>query len=209
MLVNIIHPYTFKLIGNAFQIGPVPEFEERDKNLSTLVAETLAANGRVIVHRDDDEKSLRSAMQDMAFRIDPLFSFLFDSRVESVVTTHYGLPIPDKRPDAVPKKMWTALRKTYTSHSTLQRKISKPRTVFFVGGVLENCVVNAACYFHKHYQTPGQQLLYVKELCVSQDTTLLEKIQPQFDERGIQAISYQDAMKRISGHRLSTPKPPA
>lgn len=133
----------------------------------------------------------------VSLKLDPIYDFLFDSRIDIVTTTPSGIPIPDKILESIDQDLWNYFREIYTSHSGLEQKIGNPRLVIFIGGILENCIVNAAAYFHQHYKTPGQQLFYIPELCVSFDEKLLAEMRSQLDEREINPIKYEDALNLL------------
>ncbi len=197
MLINIIHPYTFKLTEDTFQIGPCEEYEERDQKVATFVKEALSSEAKVLWHKCHDGDPVKYIMHELAFESDPIYEFLFDRRVNTVTTTIYGTPLPDDKPEGIPEEQWSCFREMYTSHSELRRKIGSPGLVFFIGGVLENCIANAAVYFHQHYRRDGQQLLYLPELCVSQNPDLLKKIESELKHREINPISYEKALELV------------
>lgn len=198
MLLNIIHPYTFKLQGDGLQIGPCEEYEERDKRITSYVKTILDSGATVLHHKHYLGQGLRQVMHDVALKVDPLYEILFDTRVKTVVTTPYGTPFLDEKPAAVSRDEWEHFRKEYTSHSELQELVGSHNPIVFIGGVLENCVANAAAYFHLHYRKQGQELFYIPELCVSLDVKSLARVKPQLEGMNINFLSYEKALMIIS-----------
>ena len=41
MLLNIIHPYTYKFNGDTLDIGPCPEFRERDGKVRNFIKKSF------------------------------------------------------------------------------------------------------------------------------------------------------------------------
>lgn len=191
-LVNIIHPYTYKLKDDTFIIGPIEENEERDKKVASFVKQALKSGAHVLHHRNEHPRTIDGAMHDVSFHLDPHFKFLAD--LDYVVTTKYGAPLPDKRNGKISADVWNLMEKLYTSHSQLKEKIGTPEIAFFIGGVFENCLVNAAGYHHDHYRPPRQQLFYIPELCVSFDEKLRAEMAGKLSQRNIEPVSCQQAL---------------
>ena len=150
MLLNIIHPYVFKLIGDTLNIGPIEEFVDRDTKVKTLVEKVQKSGGKVLLHNYSDGNLIREVMHKSAFYEDPLFSFLFEEDIEKVTTTPYGVPILDKKPANIKENDWNVLLGIYTKHSELRIKTEGHETIAFIGGALERCLANAAIYFAKN-----------------------------------------------------------
>jgi hypothetical protein len=200
-LVNIIHPYTFKLIEDTLQLGPCEEFKERDANLAGFVLAALDAGAKVLHHRHEHPTTFQGHLCDAAFHFDPLFEFLFDARIGSVVTTQSGIPMPDNRVEGVTEEDWKTLSEIYTSQSKLGSMVRDCGDVFFVGGVFENCLANAAFYFNKFYRREGQGMFYIPDLCVTFVAERKKDCEDILAKNGISGVSVQyaiDAMRRKS-----------
>jgi hypothetical protein len=196
-LVNIIHPYTFKLVEDTLQMGPCKEFRERDASLSGFILAALDAGAKVLHHRHEHPKTFRGHMCDAAFYFDPLFEFLFDARIGSVVTTQAGIPMPDDKIKCVSEDEWNALSDVYTSKSKLGSIVDGHGDVFFVGGVLENCLANAAFYFNKFYRREGQGMFYIPELCVTFVAEERKRCEDIFAKNRILGVSIEYAVEAL------------
>ncbi len=197
MLINIIHPYTFKLTGDTLNIGPCEEYDERDRKVAAFVRKALDSKVQVLWHKYHDGKPLTHTMQDIALKFDPIYEILFDERVDIIVTTPYGIPFPDEKPEEIPQDEWEYFQQIYTSDLEIKKRIEKHNPIILIGGALENCIANASVYFHNNYKINDQELFYVPELCVSFDKNLLAKIKPQLDARNIKPIEYEKAMELL------------
>jgi len=198
MLLNIIHPHTFRQVGDTLMIGPYEPYKERDEKVSAFVTRTLDSGKKVISNNYSDGYFISDCLRRAAFLGDPLYTFLSDERIDTITTPATGTPIPDKRPEAIPVEYREALRQIYISHSDLKGKVGGYEHVIFIGGFLGNCVTNAAAYFHQHYRKSGQQLFYIPELCVSFREKDLAEVKPKLDERDIRPLDYEEAMDLIS-----------
>ena len=198
MLINIIHPYVFKLKGDTLHGGPIEEFRERDEKISKLVSNALNKGVKVLHHRAQHPESLHGFLQDTTFESDPLFKFLFDDRISHVVTLDYGVPLPDVKPRDIKDKEWRSLSEFYTSHSELKSKVEKSNPCLFIGGVLENCLANASKYFRENFFDDETAIYYVPNVCVSLDKDLLDKVEPKLRKANIFPLNYDDALSLIS-----------
>ncbi len=197
MLLNIIHPYTYKVKGNSLIFGDIEEFKERDTKISSFIKLALDSNIRVMHHRDSPKNSLDGLLRDMLFEYDSFFQILFDPRIDSVTTTIYGVPLLDEKPANMSDEIWSKLKKTYTSQNELKDKTGNNKTTIFIGGILENCVINAASYHHKYHKTENEQLYYIPELCVSLESNLFNKVKLKLMEKDIKQLSYSEAIALI------------
>ena len=198
MLVNIIHPYVFKMQGDCLEIGPVKEHHERDVKLNYFVTAALEAQVSVLHHQYDDGHPISSSMQKAAFDYDPLYSFLQDSRIKTITTLPFGTPPPSVRPDKVSEEAWIELHKIYSSHEEVREKIGTPTTVLFIGGALEACVGGFIQYFDKHYRKPNQRVAYIPDLCVivNQDFWATQ-MKSKLDSLNVEAIDYDSALDLV------------
>lgn len=194
-LVNIIHPVVYKLKGGNFILGRIDEYKERNEKLTHFLRTALENNATVIHQRDEHPDSIGGAMRDAYFYFDDENHILFDERIKVAVTTMRGGPIPKEKPEKMPEDKWRIFQEVYTSHSQLQAMIRNPDITFFIGGVLERCLGNAAGYQQFYYKKEGQRIVYIPELCVSLDTTEREEMESKLTEREIHSISYEEALK--------------
>src|SRR3989338_2989768 len=142
--LHIIHPYTYKLKGDTFVVGPRKETKERDTQVATFVGKALESGAQVVHHRNKSSRFLDGIIQDGMFQMDPLFDFLNDPRLSSVVTSPFGTPLPDEKPVGCSDEIWAAAQEVYTTHSQFQQELRNSSISFLIGGVLEACVSNFA-----------------------------------------------------------------
>ena len=199
MLLNIIHPYTYKFNGDTLDIGPCPEFRERDEKVRNFIRKSFDVGANVILHNYSEGSCIGDGLRDAAFLTDPLFDFLFDERIKEVKTTIHGLPRFDKKPKGFPRREWEIFSKIYISHLEFSKLIGREKNVFFIGGVLENCVANIMNYFYENHIRNGERLFYIPELCVSVDPKKWEEIDMEKKTKGVvSTISYERVMDLIS-----------
>ena len=65
MLVNVIHPYTYKLDGNTFILGSRKECQYRDENISKFITRALDAGVRTLVHSCNRRNPISDSMQNL------------------------------------------------------------------------------------------------------------------------------------------------
>lgn len=197
MLLNIIHPYTYKLKDDTIQIGPCPEYEARDRAVTQFVQKMLDLDSKVLLHLRYDGNKMHHILEEVALHVDPLYKIFLDERIEQVVTTGYGVPLPDQRLEKLSDEQWGSVQNIYTSNAQLQAKMSGHKEVLFMGGILENCITNMASYFHAKYRVEGQDVRYIPELSVSRDEELWTQMQIVLGDRKIYPISVNDVWDRL------------
>ena len=79
MLINIIHPYTFKLTGDTLNIGPCEEYDERDRKVAAFVRKALDSKVQVLWHKYHDGKPLTHTMHDLAFHRKALVNYFYST----------------------------------------------------------------------------------------------------------------------------------
>lgn len=198
-VLNVIHSYTYKILDGSNVIGPVEEYRERDRKVANLVNAALDSGSRVIMHQANHPSTPEGALDIAALFADPIYHFIFDKRLEWAVTTLYGFPIPDRNDGRIPEDKWCEMEQVFTKHSMLAELVQDAGEYLFIGGALENCVVNAACYFDMHFRQGNEMMAYVPEVCASFDQQLLEKMQKEFEKRNIHQIRYDEAVSLFSG----------
>lgn len=196
MLVNIIHPYTYKIEGDTPKIGPINKFKSRDSKVSNFVKIALENGAKILNHESWDYKrdGFDRLLTKIALETDPLFEILFDDRVDCITTMANGLPIVDERPEELEEHIWDYLKSFYISHSELKDKIENMKTIMFIGGYLENCLAKVSLYFHRNYRSNGQRILYVPEVCVSIDKEKFKEVKQKLEDAEIEEISYDEAI---------------
>ncbi len=198
-MVHLIHPYTYKLEGDTFIAGPIPKHHRRDSLVAAFIDRALEKGAQVMHHRDKNPRFLEGVLQDAMLEGDPLFSFLRDPRINSVVTTPLGIPLPSQKPAGCSSEVWSAAQEVYTSHSQFQQELrSSPSVSFLLGGVLEACVSNFALYYHQHYQREGEQVFYLPQLCVSFNTIVRREREETLRQANIKSLSYPRAIRMLS-----------
>lgn len=148
----------------------------------------------MIYHRCYHGDDRRYLIHDIALQSDPVYEFLFDSRVESITTTDHGIPIPDEKPDKISGELWNILKEVYTTHSKLLQLMEDHETIFFVGGILENCVANSA-YYIRNYSNNDKRLYYIPELSVSSNDEELKRVKELLSKEEIHPIKCDEAIK--------------
>ncbi len=194
-VVNIIHPYTYKIKGDTYVFGPIKKCEARDRTVSTVVNAALDHNASIIHHRDSVPDTPKARFRDLAFQEDPLYSFLFDPRIIPIVTTEWGIPICDEKPKGTPRAIWAEAEQTYIKHTAFQRMVGSPDLVLLIGGALENCLRNMAVYFVENYHLLPSSVKYVPELCVSFDHRERQTQMRILGSQGIEAVSPARALE--------------
>lgn len=201
-LVNIIHPYTYKLEmedgGLRLVIGECPQYLERDKKVESFVQTVLDFNVKVINHENYPENFIERGFQKEALRLDSIYNFLEDERIEIIDTLPNGFPLPDKKFEKISKKLWKNYKKTYITNSRLQKKIKHFEKHFFVGGAFERCLGNAAAYYHDTYRISGENLFCVKDLCASFFDNQVKEMEQELSKRNIQIINYDEALELLN-----------
>ena len=196
-LVNLIHPYTYRLQGNGLIIGPMEEFCERDFMAAEFLTRALE-RGKVLHCRDQPERSLRGILVQTAFMGSPLYHVLADSRMKSVVIPVHGIPLPETRPEQISHDIWCQLQGIYASHRQLQQEVGQPQNVFFIGGMLENCVTSAAFYHSQFFRSHAQQLYYVPELCATRDVGDRKITEEKFQQQNIHPLTFAEALELMT-----------
>lgn len=200
MLLNIVHPYTYKLEGSTLLLGQSPEGEAREREIrvSEFANLALQSGEKVIWHKASRGNPISDMMVSTGFRMDTLYEFLFDENVDSITTTGHGTPIPDNIPEGFDPELWKQGQGIYTSHSQFEEKIGAERDVVFIGGMLENCVANAANYFHQNYRIEDQNLFYIPELCVSVNSQELKEVEKKLRGRNILPLEINSARELLA-----------
>ncbi len=193
-LVHLVHPYVYKLQGDTFMIGPIEAFRERDLKVAEFLRLALDLDHQVLHHRHHRADTLDGSLCDVAFKSDPIYgSLLFDSALDTIVTTSRGTPFPDERPEQIPLERWEIYMHHFTTDMQF-KEILKPRDLsFFIGGCLDACLANAMGYFNLHHRLTEEKLFYVPELCVTLDETKFPEIKEKLDRLHIYPLIYAEA----------------
>lgn len=198
MLLNIIHPYTYKLKDNDLHLGAIPEFTVRDMGVAAVVNAALEKKARVLLHKYHNGSEFHAALEQGALNADPLYNILSDPAIITVVTTPFGLPRPDTRPESIAEEIWARAEQIYTPESELKGYFQQVNQIIFIGGILERCVTNIACQAHQNYLKQEQEMFYIPELCVSLDQELLERTTiPEFAKRKIKPLTIEQFRRSL------------
>lgn len=196
-LVNIVHPYTLKLLGEDLILCPIEEFEERDEKIVEFIRSALDLKARVLKH--DSNNGMIELMAYGAISLDPIFrDILKDKRIRNVFTiSTTGLPLPEQKPDYVTSlESWRMAKKIISSNSKLKRSIGSPKRTFYIGGYFDVCIKNMALHQRKHY-TPKKEIFYVEDLCVVGDSRKEKNAREELLKANINSINYEEAMKLL------------
>ncbi len=196
-LVHIVHPYTFQLQGNTLVFGLVEETESRNAQVKSFLETAVESGSRLLHHRDRAPDTIEGAMVDVALRVSEYLETLFRQDVQQVVTTHYGVPIPDIYPDGTSQEFRDFADRTFTKHTPLQKIIGNPRRNFVIGGIYEACVANFANYYAQYYPMGERKIVCIRELCVSLDEKEQKKIEGWLKSKGVKTISYEEAISLL------------
>lgn len=119
-LVNIVHPYVYKMEDGENIIGPSDYFRERDEKVAAFLRAALD-EAFVLHQRQYPEHSPEGMLETAAFEMDPAYRGIFiDKRMMAAVTPLTGIPLPDTRVERISETEWERLSKMFTDHSTLR-----------------------------------------------------------------------------------------
>lgn len=195
--LNVIHPYTYKLLGETLQLGPCEEFAERDKQVGDLVNQALYRKKSVVRHDMFEARGVAAMMKNASLLLDPELSCLYDERIKKVTTTMYGMALMDERPEQMAEADWNILREQLTTESQMLEILGKEGDLIFIGGVLENCMANAMAQARRKFRPNGGTVAYVPELCVSVDEELRGKVEEIFEQEKIIALTLEAATRML------------
>lgn len=203
VVLSMVHPYTYKLQDGNLMLGPVAEFQERDKVLSNVVNHALDRGVQVVCHWLQHPESIEGAIEQVTFSVDPLFAWTKDQRMHHVVTSKYGVPIPDNPPGNISQRSWENLKKYFTTQSKLREVMGNPDMIIFVGGLLEACVTSAMGYHHQYDRRKGQRVAYIPELCVSLDQEQRRMFEGELEKIAIERVNCAEAQRMfMNGNTL-------
>lgn len=192
-LVNIVHPYVWKVKGNAFHVGNVEEYKERDKKIVNFLRKSLDLGIKILRFDDTSRGDFQNILERGAFEEPPYEGIFYDERVIQVKAPSNAIPILDKKPKEISKENWEIVNKYCISHSDLKELIGNPKNTFYLGGYLEYCLINAVAYQKDHY-TPDENVFVVEDLCSVYCLDEVTKAMSEFSSRNIKVIPYKEAM---------------
>ena len=200
-LVNIVHPYSYKMLreGDGFKLvyGGIEEFRERDTQVVTFVRTALDLGVRLSRHEFPPKGNINYILQRGAISVDPIYGeILFDKRIKEVITLESGEPIFDKKPEKIDRKTWKKFNGLFISDSKLRELIGKPDRTFYIGGFFEACVKNMAYHQKKNY-TPNKKVFCIEELCASTNDEKTQEVREVLQKDGIKIITYEEAMELL------------
>ena len=198
MILNVVHPYTYKLKGTTLDIGPSEETKERDSKVSHFVQAVLGSGGRVVAHERFDERGvIAQDFHRIAVEMDPFLKILYEPRVEWVSTTRFGLPIEDKRPERVSKGNWRKIQKCLITRSRFAKILGESEKLVFIGGALENCVAEIALYSLINYRKEIGSVFVIPELCATFDPKQRAYVEGVLAEKGVGFLSVEQAFGMV------------
>lgn len=201
MLLNIIHPHTYKLREETLIIGPIEEFEERDRKVAFFINQVLDSKNKVLLHKEYDGSFVNFIMKEASLNCDPAYKILSDPRIDCVTTGTNGVPLKDNKPEGLSDKEWAQIGEIYSKHSELEQKMADDGPIVFIGGILERCLTNAALYYNEFIRS-NQSVVYIPELCVSIDREELKVIRKRFEATSIEEIDYSDNLELLNGFKV-------
>ena len=148
----------------------------------------------ILVHDCSCGNIITDSLEIVTLESDPLFAVFFDERVEHIVTTPSGVPIPDNKPEKISPEQWNLLNRFYIAHLALERKIQPHDRQIFIGGVFENCVANAISYYSAFYKQHIERLFYIPDLCVSFDETEKKKTEQRMMINNCRTITINESL---------------
>lgn len=175
MILNVVHPYTFKVSGNTLTLGSISVFDERNRRASSLIGRFLDLGKRVVWHKDASHDG--DFLEDLALETDESLRIIFDERVETVLTDAYGI----------------RLNPMLNQNSGCN---------VFIGGVFERCFFNSILAHTR--SSNGDRVVYVPELCsYLADHGLPEDSKTQdyhfrLKSLGVLGMSYDEVLKLLS-----------
>jgi len=164
--IHVVHPLMFKANGNKAHIGPVDEFEERDRRIQQLITGALDKGISTFYYRSNPEESIQGLMEDTILFADPLYSWIVDERLIPLVITDRGIPLPDERPERVPIDSWVRLSSIYTRAVDYKKAVGGFDNAFFIGGMLEACLANAMVYYDLRCRQSHENMYCIEDLSV-------------------------------------------
>ena len=197
-LVNIVHPYTYKMSMNELQVSSEEHSTRRDELFSHFVNNALEKGARVLYHRNAHPYDPKGILSESPFMFDSHYEVLFDEKIDSVVTTPKGIPIADRRPKKTKPENWEKLKKYYSSHSVLKQKVGHPDLTFFIGGYFDACLANAAIYHDRFFRSDDERVFFIPDLCVCRDEMYRGYVEEKLRKRSIDTICVLGALKLMS-----------
>lgn len=198
ILIHVIHPYTYNIVGNTLEMGPIEQYAERDQKVAHFLQCGLDAEARILHYRDAPKDTIRGALVNLALEPNVFYKALSDPRVDdTIITTLYGVPIPDECPPQISKEdreLYELYHSIFTTRSQLQQKLGTPSATFFIGGALEACVGNMAEYYDRYYRKNGERAYYIPELCASFNEQLRQRREERLASRSIERLTYDQAL---------------
>ena len=153
-VVHVIHPVTYsqRIVDgkSTLVIGPPEGVGERDAQIETLLRKAMDSGGKVIYHRDKYLQDFVGGMHDLTLSFNPHLKILLAKGVSQIVTTKYGLPIPESIPEEV--EGYKEYMRYYTSVSGLERLMGLNSRGIVIGGFLECCVRNFIGFILHNYK---------------------------------------------------------
>lgn len=198
-LINIVHPDTYKATKEngrwGINIGEEKSVNKRNQRVLDFVYCSLENGSEVFVHRLFSSDFMKMGYRDLAVESDKKLSRLIkDEKIKKFRTLDGGVPLQDEKPDYVPQETWDYTKSQVITDSELKDIVGKPEQTFFIGGLLEFCLMNFACHYTDNI-AGGEKMYVVPELCVSIDERKVEWAMEVMKSKEIKSVSYSEAMR--------------
>ena len=192
-IIHVIHPTTYFFHNGRIVLERSNELEQRDIQIDSLVRKVINSGGKVIHHRDKHRDDALVHFGNIMFSSNPHLKILLEERITKIVTTHYGLPIPNDLPSDFKDR--ELFMRYYTSVDGFREAIGTPSRNIIIGGLLECCVRNFIGFMLFNYS--DFPIYCVEDLCVSEDQVKRRAAIREFEKHGVEVISYEEVMRRL------------
>ena len=170
MILNVIHPYVYRLKGDTLIQREMSEYLERDRKVSGLIKRFLGVGRGVNWYQFcPNNNPLDPLWVEIAFGGDPFLSILLDSRIKKVASSEIGVPYSEKG-------------------------LQLDEEMIFIGGALERCMTNSMGV-HRILNGGGDKIRYIPELSVVFDKDELVESEWILERDGIKSVSLEEVMR--------------
>jgi hypothetical protein len=204
MIVNIIHPYVYRLDENqaflfssAGTTGTIDKYRERDEKIVEFIQRALTLNVKLLLHQSFEAEAEEKNTQHLLLESDSDLSVLADEKIQVVTTLGNGLPVEDEKPDGVSDEFWQKVCDVIVTRKKLSAVFGSKSPLIFIGGSVESCLGNIVLYSRKFIRTDGEPIFYIPELCVSFDKRMGDIIEDYFDVKNIQPLTFDEAIEKL------------
>ncbi len=188
--------------GDGYIIGEPtkPEEKERNRKIGTFLRRALDSGVDVIKYRFPKFNPIEILTIDLPFDMSKDMKVVLDERVKSIMTTQWGVPLPDEKQKNMPEEVWEELRRLVVTGEGM-RKVVDPNSIpIFLGGFYEFCLTNAIGYYARVLRTEGKPIYCLKDLSVVRgDEKVLKLAEGVLSGiSGLEFICFEDAMELVT-----------